>query len=92
MREYRENNESENRLNPAPQGASARATRKGDSLANLLTEFGLEDMGISNLGQNEQTVNQEYQAYVTAQLSETDILRFWEVGGYLSGACVTDMS
>jgi hypothetical protein len=51
---------------------------------SLAAQYGLEDdMNFNdNSGQDEQTVDQEYQAYVMAQCSPkgTDILKFWEVG------------
>ena len=50
--------------------------------------YGYKDMDISNSGQAKQTLDQEYEAYVTAQLSDknTDILKFWEVGGHFNSA------
>jgi hypothetical protein len=48
----------------------------------LSSKYGLpSDLEIRNLGPKEQTVEQEYKAYVTAPCSEkgTDILKFWEV-------------
>jgi len=49
----------------------------------LIIEYGLGDiMEVdSDLTQEEQTLDQEYNAYITAALSprETDILKFWEV-------------
>jgi hypothetical protein len=52
--------------------------------------FELEDMNFGNLvrNQHEQTVSQEYQAYVTAQCSQdtVDLLKFWEVDDDIYGA------
>jgi hypothetical protein len=48
----------------------------------LSSKYGLpSDLDIRNLGPKEQTVEQEYQAYVTSPCSEktTDVLKFWEV-------------
>ena len=50
---------------------------------SLAKQYGLDDM---ELGASEdvetQTVEQEYQAYITASISVpgTDMLKFWEVG------------
>ena len=50
---------------------------------SLAAKYGLtdDDMDIGNPGTNEQTVEQEYQAYITAPLSPktTIIIKFWEV-------------
>lgn len=49
---------------------------------SLAEQYGLtdDDMDIGGPGENEQTVEQEYQAYITATLSpkSIDILKFWE--------------
>lgn len=51
---------------------------------SLAAQYGLEDdMTIGRSGGQEQTVEQEYQAYITAPLSPVDmpILKFWEASG-----------
>jgi len=56
---------------------------------SLAAQYGLLDnMDIGDLGQSEQTNNQEYQAYVMAPclLKNTDPLKFWEVGSDTNGA------
>ena len=60
----------------------------GDAYMQLAAEYGLDDdddMVISNPGNNRhrQTVEEEYQAYVTAPCSSKDVtsLKFWEVSG-----------
>jgi hypothetical protein len=53
---------------------------------SLAAQYGLNvDMNIGNSRNNEQTTEQEYQAYVTAPCSpgDTDILKFWEASGDL---------
>ena len=47
----------------------------------LAEQYGLSDMVIGDSHQNEQTVVQEYQAYIMVPLSPRDvnILKFWEV-------------
>jgi hypothetical protein len=55
----------------------------------LAAQYGLDedDMSIGDLNNgSKQTVEQEYQAYITAPISKpnTDILKFWEASGYLT--------
>lgn len=49
---------------------------------SLAARYGLmdDDMDVGNSGTNEQTVEQEYQAYITSPLSPktSDIIKFWE--------------
>jgi hypothetical protein len=80
MIEYRERAE-------APLEEPPLSIQPGSSGANLpsyalAAEYGLddEDMDIGNPGANEQTVEQEYQAYITAPPSPktVDIVKFWE--------------
>jgi hypothetical protein len=54
---------------------------------SLAAKYGLsDDMDVGDPGANEQTVEQEYQAYITAPLSPrtTDIIKFWEVSNATS--------
>jgi hypothetical protein len=56
------------------------------SYMSLAAQYGLGDNmtpGSSGSDNNKQTLNQEYQAYVTAPLSPVNFepLKFWEVGG-----------
>jgi len=48
------------------------------------------DIGGSN--ETQQTIEQEYQAYVTAPLlsKQTDVLKFWEVSNVITSASGTD--
>lgn len=51
---------------------------------SLTAQYDLEDnMTIGTSGAQEQSIEQEYQAYITAPLSpkKTPILKFWEVSG-----------
>jgi hypothetical protein len=62
-----------------------KATTTGEipACVELADSYGISnEMDIGNLNQKDQTVDEEYQAYVTAQCSlmGTDILKFWEVG------------
>jgi len=64
-------------------------TYKAPKYMSLAAQYGLlDDMDIGDLGQSKQTIDQEYQAYVTAPCSpkNTDPLKFWEVGGDTNGA------
>jgi hypothetical protein len=47
----------------------------------LVAQYGIADMEIGNPDIHDQTVEQEYQVYITAPLSPNtiDILKFWEV-------------
>jgi hypothetical protein len=80
MREYREV------FRPSGEEAiAAKATHStGDmpKYMSLAAHYGLlEDMDISNSSRQEQTLEQEYQAYITAPLAakQINILHFWEV-------------
>jgi hypothetical protein len=60
---------------------------------SLAAKYGLDDdMNIGNSGTNEQTVEQEYQAYITSPLSASasDIIKFWEVSNLLYLQILTD--
>jgi hypothetical protein len=50
---------------------------------SLAAEYGLPDMKIGGSHSNQQTIEQEYDAYVTSSLSQenVDIIKFWEVSG-----------
>jgi hypothetical protein len=84
----------------APSEEHPPGIQPGSSGANLpsyalAAEYGLddEDMDIGNPGANEQTVEQEYQAYITAPLSmkTTSIIKFWEASKQgLSSIMVTN--
>ena len=55
-----------------------------EAYMELVAEYGLNDMSIGNPDDNpEQTIEDEYRAYVTAPLSPKKVtsLKFWEVRG-----------
>jgi len=86
MLEYRENATTEE----AQPKASSSAAPKFMSLAE---QYGMRDeMEIGSSGTDEQTIEQEYDSYVTAVLSPktVDILKFWEVSqnSYACGCCL----
>jgi DNA-directed RNA polymerase specialized sigma24 family protein len=54
---------------------------------SLAEQYGLgSDMDVGDSGANEQTIEQEYQAYITVPLSpkNINILKFWEVHSYVN--------
>ena len=60
------------------------------SYMSLAAQYGDEDdmsIGVSDAGGHKKTAMEEYQDYVTAQLSprDTDPLKFWEVRGDING-------
>lgn len=80
MIEYRERAEApEEQPPPSLQHRNTVPNLPSYSLAAV---YGLDDddIDIGNPGVNEQTVEQEYQAYITAPLSPnmTNIIKFWE--------------
>ena len=60
-------------------------TGKIDKYALIAAEFGMDNMEIGESRRNEQSLEQEYQAYITALLSSKtiNILKFWEVANLL---------
>ena len=84
MLEYREKatNSDEEPLIPDNRAYSGDV---GEPYMDLAAQYGLgDDMTISNPGDNQQqTIQEEYQAYVTALRSLRDVspLKFWEVRG-----------
>ena len=59
------------------------------SYVSILDKYGIDNMVISigtgNSDQNQVTINQEYQSYVTSPYSiqSSDPLKFWEVGALM---------
>jgi hypothetical protein len=89
MLEYRERKKKETTTSgdaaPAP---AAPKPKDAPAFMSLAERYGLYDMGFANAEDTEeQTVEQEYQAYVTAPLSQkgTNILKFWEAS-YSNGS------
>lgn len=69
--------------------------RAAPSYMSLAAQYGLGDtMTPGNSNNNKQTLDQEYQAYVTAPCSPSNFepLKFWEVGGDDIGAWTLLMS
>jgi hypothetical protein len=80
MNQYREKlkgTAGESTQNPLP-------TEDMPRYMTLADQYGIADeMEIEESSEASQTIEQEYQAYVTAALAQktVDILKFWEVGG-----------
>lgn len=67
-----------------PSDRSANMERAMPTYMSLAAQYGLsDDMEIGGSDERQQTTEQEYQAYITAQPSprNIDVLKFWEVGG-----------
>ena len=70
-----------------PESPASLGVQKGPSYMSLSAKYGISNMTIGipmdSPGQNEQTVEQEYQVYMTPPfaLQSPDPLKFWEVGG-----------
>ena len=64
-----------------------------DKYLTLTARYGLDDMEIGESDGIEQTIEQEYQAYVIAPLSkkDVDIFRFWEVGEFVNDILVVSL-
>jgi hypothetical protein len=63
--------------------------REPPAYMSLAAQYGLsDDMDIGRPAGNEPTIEQEYQAYVTAPPSpkDVDLLKFWEVSDNIDGA------
>ena len=80
MREYRERDAQNHDEAPSVDATPPR-TAALPGYMSLAKHYGLTDMALGGSRRNEQSLSQEYQAYVTAALSpiEVDILKFWEV-------------
>lgn len=85
MLEYREKATNSDDEEPLIPDNRAYSEDVGEPYMDLAAQYGLgDDMTISNPGDNrQQTIQEEYQAYVTALCLPRDVspLRFWEVGG-----------
>ncbi len=51
---------------------------------SIAAKYGIVDMDIGGSGGNDQTLEQEYQAYIMAPLMKMNILKFWEVGDFVT--------
>jgi hypothetical protein len=82
MLEYREN--ATTGMAPSASGGSSAATATAvPQYMSLAEQYGIGDeMEIGGSDGVDQTIEQEYQSYVTAALSPKtiDIIKFWEVG------------
>lgn len=86
MREYRKRRGVESDPVQTPKANAAdKGTAGMDKYLEIAAYYGLNDMEIGESEQTEQTVDEEFQAYVTASLSpkNVEILKFWEVNDLL---------
>lgn len=85
MLEYRERNKKEGTAQTPGTDAADLGTEETEKYFSIADEYGIDDMDIGESGGSDQTLEQEYQAYITAPLSSktVNILKFWEVGGWL---------
>jgi len=85
MTQYRQDVTAQNAAAGQTRVATAVPPPSAPAYMSLAEKYGMTDMHIGGAsGAAEQTIEQEYQAYITAPLSSsaTDILKFWEVRGY----------
>jgi hypothetical protein len=85
MLEYRERNKREGPAQTPGANTADLGTEETKKYFSIADKYGIDDMDIGESGESEQTIEQEYQAYITALLSSktVNILKFWEVGGLL---------
>ena len=88
MLEYRERANQTSRDPAAPTVATATVhSTQSPAYMSLAAQYGLDDMQFGAVeDSDQQTVEQEYQAYINAVPSKegTDMLKYWEVGNYLT--------
>ena len=69
----------------SPESGQSMPLNAGDvpMYMSLVEQYGLDDLTIGEPGGQEQTIDQEYQGYITAPLTLKSVsaLKFWEVGG-----------
>jgi hypothetical protein len=94
MLEYRERAGAEGQSAPTTAAGPGVGTGATPGYMSLHQQYGYDndDMEFGGSSDTEQTVEQEYQAYVTAPLSakHTNILKFWEVSNITNCASGTD--
>jgi hypothetical protein len=69
-------------MEPSCGARTGTGSRRQPAFASLAQQYGLpEDMHLDSDSIEQQTVEQEFQSYVTSQISPpaTDIIKFWEV-------------
>ncbi len=81
MLEYREKDSTNHNNKPPSEADHAYPGARGrPKFMSLVAQYRLKDMDIGNSDGPQQTIEQEYQAYVMAQpLKDIHTLRFWEV-------------
>jgi hypothetical protein len=81
MLEYREKDGTNHNNKPPSEADRAyRGAGERPKFMSLAAQYGLKDMDIGNSNGPQQTIEQEYQAYITVQPpKDINTLRFWEV-------------
>jgi hypothetical protein len=92
MLKYHERNEEEPAPTPVVDVAADLGTEEVDKYYSIAAQYGL-DMDIGASEGVEQTIDQEYQAYITAPLvaRKVNILKFWEVCDIVNDILVLSM-
>lgn len=93
MLEYHERIEKEGPAQTPQADAADQGTGEAEKYMTIAAKYWIDDMEISESGGIEQTVEQEYQVYITAPLSPRNIiiLKFWEVGDFVNDISVVLM-
>ena len=94
MVEYREKNKKEGPAQTLGADAADPGIGEMAKYFSIAADYGIDDMDIGESGGDEQTVEQEYQAYITAPLSlkTVSILKFWEVRDFVNDILVLLMT
>ena len=81
MHEYRERNQKEPPETPGVDAANL-VTGEMERYMDIAGQYGLQNMMIGEPVGNQQTIEQEYRAYIAQTLSPKTIsvLKYWEVG------------
>jgi hypothetical protein len=73
MLEYHERNKREGPAQTPGANAADLGTEETEKYFSIADKYGIDDMDIGESGESEQTVEQEYQAYITAPLSSKTV-------------------
>jgi hypothetical protein len=89
MLEYRERDGTDCN-NKSPLDNAYLGAEERPKFMSLAAQYGLnKDMDIGNSDGPEQTIEQEYQAYITSQISKgISTIRFWEVRNSINGVSI----
>jgi hypothetical protein len=90
MLEYHERNKKGGPVKTPKADAVDLGTGNMEKYMQIASQYGIPDIDDFEFRENEQTHEQEYQAYITAAcLSKTvNVLKFWKVGDFVNGISV----